>query len=51
MADKVKKTKTEEVVEEGVIIWERPSGETLTTNDTVETVKYCESLGYKRVKK
>ena len=30
------------------IVWERPSGTTITTNNSEATVDYCESLGWKR---
>ena len=26
--------------------WSRPSGTEIETNDSIETVKYCESLGW-----
>ena len=33
-----------------MIDWIRPSGTNITTNDSIETVKYCESLGWEIVK-
>lgn len=30
------------------IVWIKPSGVEITTNDLKETVEYLESLGYKR---
>lgn len=34
----------------GVINWNRPSGTSLQTNDSRETVEYCESLNWERAK-
>lgn len=31
-----------------MIKWEKPNGTTIETNDSPETVAYCESLGWKR---
>jgi hypothetical protein len=33
------------------IKWKRPSGSTLETNDSEETIKYLESLGYEQIKR
>ncbi len=30
------------------IKWKRPSGSTIETNDSAETIAYAESLGWKR---
>lgn len=30
------------------IVWTRPSGSKLETNDRPETIEYCESLGWTR---
>lgn len=32
------------------ITWKKPAGTLVSTNDAPETVAYCESLGWKRVK-
>lgn len=31
--------------------WTKPSGSQIETNDDAATIKYCESLGWKRAKK
>lgn len=31
--------------------WVKPSGQEIETNDLPETIEYCESLGWKPVKK
>jgi len=31
--------------------WMRPSGNTIETNDSKETIAYAESLGWKEIKK
>jgi len=31
-----------------MIDWIRPSGTKISTHDTPDTIKYCESLGWKR---
>ncbi len=34
-----------------IILWDRPSGRQLKTNDLPETIAYGESLGWTQVKK
>jgi len=34
-----------------MIMWDRPSGTQLETNELPETIAYCESLGWTQVKK
>ena len=32
------------------ILWQKPNKNKIETNDKPETVKYCESLGWKKIK-
>lgn len=38
----------ESVMDQKSIVWTRPSGSKLETNDRPETIEYCESLGWTR---
>ena len=33
----------------GKVLWKKPSGMEMETNDRKETVEYCESLGWERL--